>query len=114
MKNMSRKYLLLSAVVMLLFPYLAVTFVQGSGGLVVCLFLFFGVDPFLSLMIGKASGENMRDRWYWPLVNAGFFLTGVWLNFEMGEPEFLVYTGIYLAIGCAAMVVWAAIKRRVK
>ena len=103
MKNRNGTYLCLSAVVMLLIPFLVTKLVQSDGAFLVVLMLFFCVNPFVSLLVGLRAGEQIRQRWYWPFVNAALFLMGVWLNFDMGDPAFFYYVGLYLLIGYAAM-----------
>lgn len=112
MKRNELPCLALSALVMVCLPWLAVTFVQGSGGLAVCLILFFGIDPIMSVAAGLWAGNRMKKLWYLPLANAVLFLAGVWLNFEMGEPYFLIYAGGYLVIGYAVMLIKAVIQKK--
>lgn len=56
-----------SAVVMLAFPWLAVTFVKGDAGMAVCFLLFFAVNPLYSVLIGAFAGKDIRNlscmRW---------------------------------------------------
>ena len=56
-----------SAVVMLAFPWLAVTFVKGDAGMAVCFLLFFAVNPLYSVLIGAFAGKDIRHlscmRW---------------------------------------------------
>ena len=44
-------WLAASAVVMLMFPWLAVAFVKGDAGMAVCFLLFFAVNPLYSVLI---------------------------------------------------------------
>ena len=103
MKN--RTYIFLSALVMVLFPWLGVKFVQGTSGMGLAMILFFLVDPILSLLIGLWAGKSARERWYLPAVNAALFMAGVWLSYDWGEPDFLFYAVIYLIIGYGAMLI---------
>jgi len=105
---MTRKpmfWLLLSAAVMLLLPWMLVTFVRSDAGMVVVLLLFFVIDPGYSMAAGYYAGKQIRRLWWVPALCAGFFLAGTWLFFEMGELSFLTYAGIYYAIGMEAMLV---------
>lgn len=99
-----------SMVLMLGCPWLAVTF-AGTAGMAVCLVLFFGANPVFSLLCGAAAGKDVRRLWPVPILNAASFLTGAWIFFEMGEPAFLLYGGIYLIIGLAAMLVRALLNK---
>lgn len=103
MKN-TGKYLCISALVMLLIPFLVVSLVQSDGALLVVLMLFFVLNPFVSLMLGLEAGKSARQKWYLPAVNAMLFLAGAWLNFDLGDTAFFYYVGIYLVIGYGAMV----------
>lgn len=95
-------WILAAVLLMIGFPWLAVAF-AGSNGMGVCFLLFFGVNPVFSVAAGIFSGKNIRKRWPIPMVVSGLFLIGVWLFFEMGEPAFLLYAGVYLLFGAAAM-----------
>lgn len=105
---MTRKpmfWLLLSAAVMLLLPWLAVTFVRSDAGLATVILLFFVINPGHSMAAGYYAGKRIDRLWWVPAVSAGLFLAGAWLFFEPGELDFLTYTGIYFALGMEAMLV---------
>lgn len=105
---MTRKpmfWLLLSAGVMLVLPWLAVTFVQSDAGMAVVLVLFLAINPGHSMAAGYYAGKQIRCLWWVPAVSSGLFLAGAWLFFEPGELEFLTYTGIYFALGMEAMLI---------
>lgn len=105
MKHKNWIYLCLLGFVMLLLPYITATFVKDGGGWLAILLLFFVVNPSTSVMLGFAAGKSPRRSWWLPVANAVLFLAGVWLNFEMGEPAFLVYAAVYLILGCGAMTI---------
>ena len=98
-------WLLLSAAVMKLLPWLAVTFVQSDAGMTVVLVLFFAVNPGHSMASGYYAGKQIRRLWWLPAASSALFLVGAWLFFEMGELAFLTYAGIYFALGMEAMLV---------
>lgn len=98
-------WLLLSATVMLLLPWLTVTFVQSDAGMAAVLLLFFGVNPGHSMAAGYYAGKWIRRLWWVPAVSAALFLAGAWLCFEAGEPAFWTYAGVYFALGMEAMFV---------
>lgn len=95
--------LAISAGLMLLLPWFTVTLVKGDAGLGVCFLLFFAVDPVTAAAVGVFSGRNLRTAWFQPAALAALFLAGTWLVFSMGEPAFLIYGGVYLLLGYAAM-----------
>jgi len=98
-------WLMLSAGVMLLLPWLAVTLVRSDGAMAVVWLLFFGINPGYCITAGYYSGKQMNRLWWVPAVASGLFLAGAWLFFQPGEPAFLTYAGIYFALGMEAMLV---------
>ncbi len=102
----------ISAVIMLALPWCAVKFIQGDGGMAVCFILFFAVDPLTAAASGVFAGRDVRKRWFQPLLTAALFLAGTWLLFDPGETAFLLYAGIYLAVGCAAMAAARLVKAK--
>ena len=113
---MKRFFLLLaaSAFIMLALPWSAVTFVKGDAGMAVVFVLFFAVDPAWSLILGILGGGEPKAAWCLPVLSAGLFLAGTWIFFDIGETAFLLYAAIYLAIGLAAMLVTALVRRKTK
>ena len=103
-----------SALVMLGLPGLAVSFVKGDAGMGACLLLFFAVDPAWSVFLGALAGRDGKALWSLPLLSAALFLAGAWMFFDRGEPAFLLYAAIYLALGLAAMAVSALVKKHGK
>ena len=95
--------LLLTAALMLLAPWLAVTFVRGDGGMAVCFIFFFAVNPLYAACCGFFAGRALKKRWYFPILPAVLFVLGTWIFFEPGEPAFLLYAAVYTVIGFAAM-----------
>lgn len=96
---------LVSMVIMLLLPWLAVTFIKGNAAMAVCFLLFFVVDPIYSISIGVLGGKNVRYLWGLPIISTILFLLGTWLFFDMGESAFVLYAGIYLILGICAMLI---------
>lgn len=95
-------YTLLSAAVMVLLPWLAVTFVRSDAGMAAALLLFFAIDPLFCAAAGWWAGKQGKF-FTLPLIPPALFLAGVWLCFEPGEPAFWRYAAFYLLLGCAAM-----------
>ena len=100
-----------SAAVMLVLPWLAVTFVKGDGAMAVCFLLFFAVNPVYAVCAGAYAGRNIKSAWWLPVITAIFFLAGVWTFFDRGEAAFLQYALVYLLLGIAAMLISMCIKR---
>lgn len=93
-----------SAALMVLLPWLIVTLVRGDAGMAVCFLLFFAVNPVVSVAVGIFSGRNLQTAWFQPAALSVLFLAGVWLNFDVGEPVFLLYAAGYLLLGSLTML----------
>lgn len=98
--------------VMIGLPWLTVRLIQGMEALVICILLFFCIDPLCAILTGAAAGKHIRKLWWISPVNAMMFLAGTWLCFDPGETDFLLYTLIYLSLGTAAMFVSAWIHNK--
>lgn len=94
-----------SALIMLLLPWCAVTFVKGDGGMAVCFLLFFAINPMAAICVGIFAGKKLRTAWFQPLLLSALFLLGTWIFFDMGERAFLFYAAIYLLLGYSATVI---------
>ena len=105
-------WLAASAVVMLAFPWLAVTFVKGDAGMAVCFLLFFAVNPLYSVLIGAFAGKDVKHLWSLPVISAVVFLIGTWIFFDMGETAFILYAAVYLIIGIMAMLISMFIRKK--
>ncbi len=69
-------WLCLSAAVMFLLPFIAVTFVKGDSGMAVCFLLFYAVNPIYSVIVGFFTGKNIRKMWSLPIFSSILFLLG--------------------------------------
>ena len=92
-------------------PWLAVTF-AGTAGMAVCFLLFYAINPLFSIACGVFAGKNIKKLWGFPIFNAGMFLVGTWLFFEMGELAFWLYCGVYIIIGICSMLVTAWLNKK--
>lgn len=99
------KWSLIFAVVMLLFPWMAVTWVPSNDGMSVCLLLLFVADPLCIIVSGIAGGRKLAEGWILPLLGSAFLLAGTWLFFELGEAAFVLYAFIDLLLGYAALLI---------
>ena len=87
---------------MLVFPWLAVTFIKGDGGMAVCFILFFAVNPIYAICSGAYAGKNIKIFWTLPIITALFFLLGTWLFFSMGEKSiYFICVGIFALRNCS-------------
>lgn len=112
MKTKFSGWLTGSAVVMLLLPWAAVTFVNSNAGMAVTLVLFFVINPVYAMIAGVFAGRNIKGLWSVPVIAGILFLLGAWIFFDMGEAAFLIYAGAYLAIGLVSMLLSSQISRR--
>ncbi len=102
-----------SAAVMLMLPYLAVTFASGDAGMAICFLLFFAVNPIYSVAVGFFASKYVKSLWSLPVISAVLFLAGTWILFDMGERAFIMYAAIYLVLGIASMLIPAFIRSKV-
>ena len=107
-------WLIISAIIMFALPWLAVTFVKGTGGMAASFILFFAVNPVFSIILGIFSGADAKRLWWLPVISAVFFLAGAWIFFDMGETAFILYAAGYLVLGTAAMLISAFIRKKAK
>ena len=112
MKNNFILWFIISAVIMLALPWLAVSFIKGDAGMAVCFILFFAINPIYSVIMGVFAGKNVKRLWGMPVISTVLFLLGSWIFFSMGEKAFILYAGVYLILGIAAMAVSMIIHRK--
>ncbi len=105
MKNNFILWVIVSMVIMLILPWLAISYVNSDAGMAVCFILFFAINPIYSVIMGIFAGKNRKKLWGMPVVSAVLFLLGSWIFFGMGEKAFLIYAGIYLILGITAMMI---------
>ncbi len=105
-------WLVISAVIMLLFPFLAVTFIKADAGMAVCFILFYAVNPIYSVVIGIFAGKDIKRLWSLPVISSILFLSGTWILFDMGEIAFIMYAVVYLLLGMLAMLVSMLISKK--
>ena len=105
-------FVILLSFIMLLVPHLA-SVAMGENGMAVCFLLFFAVDPLFALVSGILSGRDARRLWALVPAVPVTFLIGIFINFGFGEPLFLLYAAIYLAIGLVAMSFTMLIKKAI-
>lgn len=83
-------WMIATAVIMLVFPWLSVTFIKVDSGMAVCFILFFAVNPIYAICAGAYAGKDIKKLWVLPVFTAVFFLVGTWLFFDMGK-RYLFY-----------------------
>lgn len=101
---------IISAVLMVGCPWLTVEF-AGMSGMGICFLLFYIVNPMFSAFCGIFAGTDIKKLWAVPLIVPALFIAGVWMFFDFGEPDFLLYAGTYLVIGIITTLLSYVIKR---
>lgn len=104
--------ILILVLIMLLFPWGAVTFIKGDGGMAACFLLFFLVNPITAVVVGIFSGRNMKSSWFQSLLLSALFLLGTWVFFDMRELAFILYAVVYLVLGFLAMLITSFLARK--
>ncbi|MFG6369728.1 MAG: hypothetical protein K1W16_15190 [Lachnospiraceae bacterium] len=112
MKHSFILWLAVSVIVMLVLPWLAVTFIKGDAAMVVCFLLFYVVNPIYSVMLGTFAGRDIRYLGSLPVISALLFLAGTWIFFDIGEIAFIQYMMIYLILGVATMLIFRVFRKK--
>lgn len=86
--------------------------VDPNASMLICLFLFFVLDPLCALYSGLFAGLAIRRRWWMPVAMVAVFVIGSWWLLSMDAQGLWVYGGIYLVIGLVSMGVCALIRRK--
>lgn len=107
--NKITPWLISSAVIMFILPWLAVTFIRGDSGMMACFFLFFALNPVYAIFAGAYAGKDIKRLWALPIITAVFFLIGAQYG---GRYAFILYALIYLLLGLTAMLISALVKKR--
>ena len=98
------KWVIFSFAVLFLLPLISAKF-AGQNGMALCFIMFFAINPIFFLVEGIVSGKEIKKYWFMPLVSALIYLLSMWVVFDMGETAFVLYSGIYLAMGVVTMLV---------
>lgn len=112
MKKHNTFWVLCAVGIILLLPWLAVTFAPGDAGMAICFILFYAVNPAFSIFEGVYAGKDIRQSWSLTVITPALFLIGTWIFFDMGEPAFILYSGVYLLIGVVAMLTSAFARKK--
>lgn len=107
--NKITPWLISSAVIMLAFPWFAVTFIRGDSGMMTCFFLFYALNPVYAIIVGAYAGKDIKRLWALPVITTVFFLIGAQYG---GRYAFILYALIYLLLGLTTMLISALVKKR--
>lgn len=72
------------------------------------------MNPIYFVVIGAFAGKDIKHLWSLPVISAVLFLIGTWVFFDMGEMAFILYAGVYLVLGMAAMLISMLIRKKLK
>ena len=98
-------WLAVTIIVMFVLPFVVARFASEDSGMVLCMMLFFIVNPIYSAILGYRCSKDIKEMWSLPLVAAVAFLAGTWIFFDIHELCFFAYAGAYLAIGWTVMFI---------
>lgn len=87
-----------NVLILLLLPALVISISPSDAGMMVCITLFFMVDPAFCIAAGIFAGRDLRNRWFTALFPPVTFLISAWLIFGADASDFSVYAVIYAAI----------------
>lgn len=100
-----RLWLLLTTMIMIVFPWLSVTFAKGDHGMAGCFILFYVLNPLYVIVSSIYAGKDMKELWMLPLMIALLFLLGTWMFFDHGEMAFVFYAVVYFVLGMLSMLI---------
>lgn len=89
---------------MLIIPWMAVKLAEPTWGMSICLFMFFTINPFVSIALGLMAGTEIRRLWWIPLGTALIFPFLFGLVVWSFVPEMFIYSALYLGVGTMAML----------
>jgi hypothetical protein len=101
-----------SAFVMIALPWLFRSLILGYTYFTAIFSLVYVLNPIFSAVVGVFAGRDMKALWYLLLFPPLFFLAGIGLLFTLSSVwVFFRYAVLYLALGAAAMLISAAIRK---
>ncbi len=90
--------------VLFVLPLLAANF-AGQSGMALCFILFYAVNPVLFVLQGISLGKTFKKSFFIPLVSSVIYLISMWLVFDMGETDFIIYSAVYFVVGTVVMAI---------
>lgn len=101
-----------TALVMIALPWLFRSLIQGYTYFAAMYSLHYVLNPIYSAIVGVFAGRDMKSLWYLLLFPPLFFLAGIGLLFTLSSVwVFFLFAVLYLALGAAAMLISAAIRK---
>ena len=69
--------------------------VDPNASMLICMCLFFLLDPLCMLYSGIFAGLDIRRRWWMPLVAVALFVISSWWLLSMDSQGLWVYGGLF-------------------
>lgn len=114
---MKKEYFLIfvpAVIVMLLFPWAAVTFVKKEEGMLISILLLYVIYPIYFIGAGIFCGRDIKKKWWCLIISATVFMLGAWIFLNMDVVGIILYTAIYVAVGLISMFISAIINKKIK
>ena len=86
--------------------------VDPNAAMLICMVLFFVLNPLCVLYSGAFAGSRVKVLWSLPLITDGLFLLGAWWLLSMDAMGLWLYGVAYLMIGLISMFVSTLIHSR--
>lgn len=93
-------------------PLVAVNTKKPQDGMLVVLFLFYALNPVISVILGITSGKNIKFFWFVPVIVTILFCVFSLVTYRTEFP--MVYSRIHLVLCGISMVITAVLNRKVK
>lgn len=114
---MKKEYFLIfvpAVIVMLLFPWAAVTFVKKEAGMLISILLLYVIYPIYFIGAGIFCGRDIKKKWWCLIISATVFMLGAWIFLNMDVVGIILYIAIYVAVGLISMFISAIINKKIK
>ena len=102
MENKSEKWIICSALLMIILPWFGVSFISPESGMAFLICTFFAVNPIFFALLGLDVGKNLKKNWFLPLVSALLYVVGTWVFYDAWNMVFAVYALAYIVISAVA------------
>lgn len=117
MSKVNKKIILtitLVLLIMLILPYIILTFLESYVALGCILILFFGINPIVAIMLGILAGTEIRELWCIPLAIAVVFPMLYWIVIQGIVWDLYVYSVGYLVLGSISMIITALVLKKLR
>ena len=90
--------LVANVLIMLLLPAMIMSISPSDAGMMVCITLFFMIDPAFCAAAGLFAGRDLKNRWFTAAFPPLMFLLSARLIFGADASDLTVYAVVYTAI----------------